>query len=68
MNWDQIQSQWLAMTRRIRADLPDEDRRQKTAPLPGRSRTAKSSIILPDGLPDAGSPRNQHARDRLTVE
>jgi hypothetical protein len=68
MNWDQIQSQWLAMTRRIRADLPDQDRRQKTAPLPGRSRTVKSAVIMPDAAPDAGPPRKQQARDRLTVE
>ncbi len=68
MNWDQIQLQWLAMTRRIRADLPEEDWRRKAAPLAGRPRSGHGAVTVPQPLPESGSQHNPAPRDHLTVE
>jgi hypothetical protein len=68
MNWDQIQSNWLAMTRRVRADLGDEQSPPKAPSLPGRARIGKTPVGAPEALPNTATVRKTEACDRLPVE
>lgn len=46
MNWDQIESKWAAMTRRVRADWPTD--KPDAAPKPLRG-SAKPAVKPPVG-------------------
>lgn len=54
MDWDQIESKWAAMTRRVRADLSPDLSAPKATRLRGQARADMHPAALadvPSGLP-----------------
>ena len=54
MNWDQIESTWAAMTRRVRGDWPP-DIKNAALPQPQQRRNLPSVTVPPIGKTEAGS-------------
>ena len=59
MNWDQIESKWAAMTRRVQAEWPCKSEDRLTVPepaVPPKARTAEPRPVSRSALSGAPTP------------